>query len=54
VGPADLPAWAEQQAAALLAGLGDRWTHVQEVAAQAHRVSAVLAPEDRPFLVAAA
>jgi HD domain len=51
---ADLPAWAEQQAAALLAGLGDRWTHVQEVAAQAHQMSAVLAPEDRPYLVAAA
>jgi HD superfamily phosphodiesterase len=54
VEPADLPAWAERQAAALLAGLGDRWTHVQEVAAQARQVSAVLAPEDRPYLVAAA
>jgi hypothetical protein len=30
VQPEDLPSWAEQQAAALLAGLGDRWTHVQE------------------------
>jgi hypothetical protein len=54
VEPADLPAWAEQKAAALLSGLGDRWTHVQEVAAKAHQVSAVLAPEDRPYLVAAA
>jgi HD domain len=54
VEPADLPSWAEQQAAALLAGLGDRWSHVQEVAAQARRVSAVLAPKDRPYLIAAA
>ena len=52
--PEDLPSWAEQQAAALLADLGDRWTHVQAVAAQAYQVSVVLAPEDRPYLVAAA
>jgi HD domain len=50
----DLPAWAEQQAAALLADLGDRWKHVQGVAAQARRVSGALLPEDRPYLVAAA
>jgi hypothetical protein len=54
VEPTDLPAWAEQQAAALLADLGDRWSHVQEVVAQARRVSVVLAPEDRPYLIAAA
>jgi hypothetical protein len=54
VEPADLPAWAEQQAAALLVALGDRWAHVQAVAAQAHQVSAILAPEDRPYLIAAA
>jgi HD domain len=54
VEPTDLSAWAEQQAAALLAGLGERWTHVQAVAAQAHQVSAILAPEDRPYLIAAA
>jgi hypothetical protein len=54
VQPEELPSWAEQQAAALLVGLGDRWTHVQTVAAQAHQVSVVLAPEDRPYLVAAA
>ena len=52
--PEELPSWAEQQAAALLAGLGDRWTHVQAVAAKAHQVSVVLAPEDRPYLIAAA
>ncbi len=52
--PADLPTWAEQQAAALLADLGDRWKHVQGVVAQARGVSAVLASEDRPYLVAAA
>jgi predicted RND superfamily exporter protein len=38
----------------LLAGLDDRWSHVQEVAAQAQQVSVVLAPEDRPYLVAGA
>jgi hypothetical protein len=54
VQPAKLPAWAEQQAAALLTGLGDRWSHVQAVAAQARQVSAALAPEDRPYLIAAA
>jgi hypothetical protein len=54
VHPAELPSWAEQQAADLLAGLGDRWSHVQAVAAQAHRVSAALAPEDRPYLIAGA
>jgi HD superfamily phosphodiesterase len=51
---ADLPTWAEQQAAALLADLSDRWAHVQGVAAQACRVSLAIAPEDRPYLVAAA
>jgi len=54
VQPDGLPSWAEQQATALLADLGDRWKHVRGVAAQARRVSAVLAPEDRPYLVAAA
>jgi HD superfamily phosphodiesterase len=54
VQPTDLPSWAEQQAAALLGDLGDRWAHVQGVAAQARRVSLAIAPEDRPYLVAAA
>jgi hypothetical protein len=54
VEPADLPSWAEQQAAALLADLGDRWKHVHGVVAQARRASAVLASEDRSYLVAAA
>jgi HD domain len=54
VQPAELPSWAEQQAADLLAGLGDRWSHVQAVAAQAHRVSAAVPPEDHPYLIAAA
>jgi hypothetical protein len=54
VQPEELPSWAEQQAAALLAGLGDRWTHVQAVAAQARLVSAALPPQDRPYLIAAA
>jgi hypothetical protein len=54
VQPAELPSWAEQQAAALLSRLGDRWSHVQAVAAQARQVTAALAPEDRPYLIAAA
>jgi outer membrane receptor for monomeric catechols len=54
VQPAELPSWAEQQAAALLTGLGDRWSHIQAVAEQGRRVSAALAPEDRPYLIAAA
>jgi HD domain len=54
VQPEELPSWAERQAAALLADLGDRWKHVQAVAAQARQVSAAVAPEDRPYLVAAA
>jgi len=54
VRPSDLPAWAEEQAAALLSDLGDRWKHVQAVARCAERVSVILAPEDRPYLVAAA
>ena len=52
--PEELPSWAEQQAAALLANLGDRWPHVQAVAAKARQASVALAPEDRPYLVAAA
>jgi HD domain len=54
VEPAELSSWAEQQAAALLVDLGDRWRHVQGVVTQARRVSPLLAPEDRPYLVAAA
>jgi hypothetical protein len=54
VEPDALPAWAEEHAATLLANLGARWQHVRGVARQAQRVSAALAPEDRPYLVAAA
>jgi outer membrane receptor for monomeric catechols len=54
VQPAELPSWAEQQAAALLTGLGDRWSHIQAVAEQGRQVSAALAPEDRTCLIAAA
>lgn len=52
--PDALPAWAEEHAATLLANLGVRWQHVRGVARQAQRVSQALAPEDRPYLVAAA
>jgi hypothetical protein len=54
VEPADLPAWAEKEAARLLANLGDRWKHVRSVAAQAERASVVLPSKDRPCLIAAA
>jgi hypothetical protein len=47
-------AWTEQQAAALLPELGDRWLHVQAVAARAREAASAVAPEDRDFLVAAA
>jgi HD domain-containing protein len=49
-----LPAWAEEHAATLLADLGARWQHVRGVARQAQRVGQALAPEDRPYLLAAA
>jgi HD superfamily phosphohydrolase len=54
VEPDALPAWAEEHAATLLADLGARWQHVRGVARQARRVRQALAPEDRPYLVAAA
>jgi hypothetical protein len=54
VEPYALPAWAEEHAATLLVDLGTRWQHVCGVARQAQRVSPALAPEDRPYLVAAA
>jgi len=54
VEPDALPAWAEEHAATLLADLGTRWQHVCGVARQAQRVSPALAPQDRPYLVAAA
>ena len=52
--PDGLPAWAEKHAAAHLADLGARWQHVRGVARQAQRIIQALAPEDRPYLVAAA
>jgi putative nucleotidyltransferase with HDIG domain len=50
----DLEAWAAETAERLIAPLGDRWMHVQEVARQARRVAKVVPPEDRELLVAAA
>jgi hypothetical protein len=50
----DLVAWAEQQAATLLPELGDRWLHVQAVAASAREAASTVAPNDRALLVAAA
>jgi hypothetical protein len=51
----ELEDWAEQQASALLAGLGDRWRHVRAVARTASRVgSPLLGESDHAVLVAAA
>jgi HD domain len=49
-----LEGWAADYAAGLLSPLGDRWAHVQGVVRQAHRVAAILPPEEREVLVAAA
>jgi putative nucleotidyltransferase with HDIG domain len=49
-----LEPWAKAQAEQLIAPLGDRWAHVQAVAREAHRVAAVLPPDDGDLLVAAA
>ncbi len=49
-----LPAWAEEQAAVLLSGIGDRWKHVRGVAECARRVSPILKAEERPHLLAVA
>lgn len=46
--------WAAGQAASLLWPLGARWQHVQAVARKATRISAILAPEEAPVLIAAA
>jgi hypothetical protein len=54
VGPMTLTEWAADHAAGLLSTLGDRWAHVQGVVRQAHRVAAILPPEEREVLVAAA
>ncbi len=45
---------AERLAGDLLAPLGDRWLHVQAVAAAAQDVAAAVDPEDRELLVTAA
>ncbi len=52
--PTDLPAWAEEQAEALLSDLGDRWKHVRGVAERARQVGAILDAHERPYLIAAA
>jgi hypothetical protein len=49
-----LTGWAADHAAELLSPLGDRWAHVQGVVGQARRVAAILLPEDREILAAAA
>jgi hypothetical protein len=54
VDPDELVRWAEAEASRLLSGMGDRWRHVQAVAARAHDVGRVLDEEDRAALIAAA
>jgi HD domain len=49
-----LTRWAAEHAAELLEPLGDRWAHVQGVVRQARRVAAILPPQERAVLVAAA
>jgi hypothetical protein len=49
-----LEPWAKTQVERLIAPLGNRWTHIQAVARQAARVTAVLSAEDGDVLVAAA
>jgi hypothetical protein len=49
-----LTTWAEPNAERLLTPLGDRWSHVRQVAEQARCVAAAVPPDDRDLLVAAA
>jgi len=49
-----LTPWAESAAERFLAPLGNRWLHVQQVAACARRIAVVVPPQDRDLLVAAA
>jgi HD domain len=49
-----LEEWAASEAERLLSPLGDRWKHVRAVGERAHSVTAILDPEDRHYLVAAA
>lgn len=52
--PDELVRWAQAQASRLLSGMGDRWRHVQAVAARAHEAGRVLNEDDRAALIAAA
>jgi hypothetical protein len=49
-----LEEWAASEAKRLLSPLGDRWKHVRAVGERAHSVTAILDPEDRHYLLAAA
>ena len=49
-----LTSWAALNAERLLSPLGNRWRHVRQVAEQARRIVAIVPPEDRDLLVAAA
>ena len=49
-----LVSWAAEQAASLLAPLGDRWLHVQGVVETAQWIGEVLDEEDHSYLIAAA
>ncbi len=49
-----LTPWAAVNAERLLSPLGNRWRHVRQVAEQARQVAAVVPPNDRDLLIAAA
>jgi putative nucleotidyltransferase with HDIG domain len=49
-----LTSWAASNAERFLAPLGDRWSHVQQVAEQARRIATVIPREDCELLVASA
>ena len=50
----ELVRWAEAQASGLLSGTGDRWRHVQAVAAKAAEIGSTLDDQDRAALISAA
>jgi len=50
----DLVVWAAEESRARLAPLGSRWVHCRGVAARAKEIEAVVAPDHRGVLVAAA
>src|SRR5579859_5216811 len=46
--------WAAEQAALLLAPLGNRWRHVRGVVERSYQIGAIFNENDRSYLIAAA